>query len=280
MKQSVKHREIVKVGNNTALKVKDLLAVEEPLEIRLGYGPSESRAQKTLAITMRTPGHDEELVLGFLYSENIVTSANDILSIKPCINKETRKIEDNVIRVELAEGFDVDLERLNRNFYTTSSCGVCGKASIELIETVCSSKIPNTFQISKSVILELSQKLKSDQLVFSVTGGIHATALFDEKGKLELIQEDVGRHNAFDKAVGKKLLENSIPLNRNIGLVSGRTSFELLQKAAMAGLPILCAIGAPSSLAVELADEFNITLVGFLKENSFNIYTHPERILI
>ena len=279
MKQSVKHRTVVKVSNDKASEVDDLLAVEEPLEIRLGHGPSGNRKQKTLAITMRTPGNDEELVLGFLYSENIINSKHDVLSVKPCVNKETRELEDNVIRVELTEGFEVDLERLNRNFYTTSSCGVCGKASIELIETICSNQIPNTFKVSKDVILELSKKLKSDQLVFSVTGGIHATAVFDETGKLELIQEDVGRHNAFDKAVGKKLLENAIPLNKNIGLVSGRTSFELLQKAVMAGLPILCAIGAPSSLAVELAEEFNITLIGFLKENRFNIYSNPERII-
>jgi FdhD protein len=279
MKQSVKHRTIVKVSNKATSEVKDLLAVEEPLEIRLGYGPADSRKQKTLAITMRTPGNDEALVLGFLYSENIINSKKDILSVKPCVNKETGELEDNVIRVELTAGFEVDLERLNRNFYTTSSCGVCGKASIELIETVCSQRIQNAFSVSKKVILDLSAKLKSDQLVFSVTGGLHATALFNENGKLELIQEDVGRHNAFDKAVGKKLLEKNIPLNKNIGLVSGRTSFELLQKAVMAGLPILCAIGAPSSLAVELAEEFNITLIGFLKENRFNIYTNPERIL-
>ena len=280
MKQSVKHRTIVKVSNEQASKVKDLLAVEEPLEIRLGYGPAESRTQKTLAITMRTPGNDEALVLGFLFSENIIHSKHDVLSVKPCVNKETRELEENVIRVELANGFEVDLERLNRNFYTTSSCGVCGKASIELIETVCTHKIPSTFTVSKTIIVDLSKKLKSDQLVFSVTGGLHATALFNQAGKLELIQEDVGRHNAFDKAIGKKLLDESIPLYSTIGLVSGRTSFELLQKAVMAGLPILCAIGAPSSLAVELAEEFNITLIGFLKENRFNIYTHPERILI
>lgn len=280
MKQSVKHRAIVKVTDTSTSEVNDLLAVEEPLEIRLGYGPSSSRAQMTLAITMRTPGNDEALVLGFLYSENIITSKRDILSVKPCVNKETGELEENVIRVELAEGFEVDLERLKRNFYTTSSCGVCGKASIELIETVCSHQIPNRFTVLKDVILKLSEKIKSDQLVFSVTGGLHATALFDEHGQLELIQEDVGRHNAFDKAVGSKLLKDLIPLSKNIGLVSGRTSFELLQKAVMAGLPIICAIGAPSSLAVELAEEFNITLVGFLKENRFNIYSNPERILI
>lgn len=279
MKQSVKHRAIVKVTDTSSSEVNDLLAVEEPLEIRLGYGPSSSREQMTLAITMRTPGNDEALVLGFLFSENIITNKNDVLSVKPCFNKETGELEENVIRVELTEGFEVDLKRLNRNFYTTSSCGVCGKASIELIETVCSQKIPNRFTVSKEVILKLSEKIKSDQLVFSVTGGLHATALFDKHGELELIREDVGRHNAFDKAVGNKLLEGSIPLSNSIGLVSGRTSFELLQKAVMSGLPVICAIGAPSSLAVELAEEYNITLVGFLKENRFNIYSIPERIL-
>ncbi len=280
MKQSVKHKGITRVSLVAVKKEKDLLAIEEPLEIRLGYGLKNDRKQKNLAITMRTPGNDEELVLGFLYSENIIHSKKDMLSVKPCVNKETGELEDNVIRVELSEKAEFDLERLNRNFYTTSSCGVCGKASIELIETVCTLQIPKSYQVSKEVILALSEKIKSDQLVFSVTGGIHATALFDETGKLELIQEDVGRHNAFDKAVGKKLLNENIPLSKSIGLVSGRTSFELLQKAVMAGLPILCAIGAPSSLAVELAEEFNITLIGFLKEKSFNIYTHPERILI
>ena len=280
MKQSVKHKAIVKVSRETHRQVNDLLAIEEPLEIRLGYGSSGNRKQKTLAITMRTPGHDEALVLGFLFSENIIASKADVMSVKPCVNKETGELEDNVIRVELSENTTFDLDRLNRNFYTTSSCGVCGKASIELIETVCSLEIPRTFQVSKEVILALSEKLKSDQLVFSVTGGIHATALFDKTGNLELIQEDVGRHNAFDKAVGKKLLENKLPLSENIGLVSGRTSFELLQKAVMAGLPILCAIGAPSSLAVELAEEFNITLIGFLKDRGFNIYSYPERVIV
>ena len=279
MKSSVRHRTITKVNRGVTVHEKDLLAVEEPLEIKLGYGKKTERRQKTLAVTMRTPGNDEELVLGFLFSENIISRSKDVLSIKPCINKKTGELEENSIRVELAENFEVDLERLNRNFYTTSSCGVCGKASIELIETVCTQALPNAIKISEQVVLKLANQLNQDQLVFNATGGLHATALFNAEGDIEIIREDIGRHNAFDKAVGNKLLNKEVPLSKSIGLVSGRASFELLQKAVMAGLPILCAIGAPSSLAVELAEEFNITLIGFLKADRYNIYTCPQRIL-
>jgi len=279
MQEKVTTKEIINVTPNGFTKQPDLLVVEEPLEIRLGYGLENNRKQKSLAVTMRTPGNDEELAVGFLYSENIISSSKDVLSVKPCVNKKTGKLQGNIVRVELHPALTVDLEKLSRNFYTTSSCGVCGKTSLELVEMACSLEIPKSYRVERKLIKSLPEKLNSDQLVFGRTGGLHATAIFSDQGKLELLREDVGRHNALDKAVGHLLLKDELPLFNKIALVSGRTSFELLQKAAMAGLPILCAIGAPSSLAVQLAEDFNITLIGFLSQKRFNIYTHPERII-
>ncbi len=280
MKEKVTAKEIIKVATNGFSKQPDLLVVEEPLEIRLGYGLENNRRQKSLAVTMRTPGNDEELAVGFLYSENIIVHKGDVLSVKPCVDKKTGKLQDNIIRVELHPSLKVDIEKLSRNFYTTSSCGVCGKTSLELVEQSCSIEIPNSFKVSVEMIKSLPEKLNSDQLIFGRTGGLHATAIFSKTGNLEWVREDVGRHNAFDKIIGYLLLKEELPLFNKVALVSGRTSFELLQKAAMAGVPILCAIGAPSSLAVQLAEDFNITLIGFLSHKRFNIYTHPERIIL
>jgi FdhD protein len=279
MKQSVVHKDITKIKGKTKREVGDVLAVEEPLEIRVGYGPENNREQKAIAVTMRTPGNDEELALGFLYSENVIQSKQDVLSIKPCINKESGEIEDNVLRVELSPGVKLNFQNLERNFYTTSSCGVCGKASIDSVDAVCVNRVSSQITVKTEVIYNLFGKLHEKQLNFSLTGGIHATAIFDTHGQIKTLREDVGRHNAFDKIVGFSLLNRTLPLQTTIALLSGRASFELLQKAAMAGVSIVCAIGAPSNLAVELAESFNITLIGFLKEDQFNIYSHPERII-
>jgi len=280
MQNKVTTKNIVKVIGADVSEQSDLLVVEEPLEIRLGYGKTTNRLQKSLAVTMRTPGNDEELAVGFLYSENLISHKDDVINVKPCVDKKTGELLENVVRVELSPTLVVDIKKLSRNFYTTSSCGVCGKTSLELVEQTCSLEIPKSFTVSQELIKSLPEKLNSDQLIFGRTGGLHATAIFNKTGDLEMVREDVGRHNAFDKVVGHLFLKEELPLFYKIALVSGRTSFELLQKAAMAGLPILCSIGAPSSLAVKLAEEFNITLIGFLSQNNFNIYTYPERVIL
>jgi FdhD protein len=258
------------------------LAAEEPLEIRIGYGKNNQRFQKSISVTMRTPGNDFELALGFLFTEGIIDSYNQILSIKYCNSIGTNENNQNIVRVELLESVNFDFGKLQRNFYTTSSCGVCGKASIDAIKTTCNTPINLTeITVNQSIIKLLPNKLRSKQNVFEYTGGLHACALFDISGNLVLIREDVGRHNALDKLIGAIFSKNESANNFNnkILLLSGRASFELLQKAAMTGIQVVCAIGAPSSLAVQTALEFNITLIGFLRENRFNIYSHAWRVI-
>ncbi|QKG53203.1 formate dehydrogenase accessory sulfurtransferase FdhD [Hymenobacter sp. BRD67] len=259
----------------------DLLAVEAPLEISLGYGPLGQRQQHTLAVTMRTPGHDAELVAGFLLSEGVVQRAADLTGIEHQADPRRPKERGNVIRAELAPGVVVELNRLERHFYTTSSCGVCGKTSIEAVRAEsCPVPAPaDSPRVSAAIIHALPERQRAAQRVFEQTGGLHATALFAAAGELLLVREDVGRHNAFDKVVGAALLANQVPLHQCIMLVSGRASFELVQKAAVAGVAILAAVGAPSSLAVEAAEEFGLTLLGFVRNERFNIYTHAQRIV-
>lgn len=259
----------------------DLIAVEEPLEIRLGFGKNLERQQRKLAVTMRTPGADLELAVGFLYTEGVIRSYDDIESVKHCDDVESDDEKGNVVRVELKPKIVVDFKSIERNFYTTSSCGVCGKTSINSIKTQQNFSIPIVKDIvTQQILLSLTSKVTSEQTVFSHTGGIHASALFDLNGELLLLREDVGRHNALDKLIGDELLHNKLPIQNNILWVSGRTSFELIQKASMAGIIMLVAVGAPSSLAVQLAQETAISLIGFSKSDSFNIYSHPERIKI
>jgi FdhD protein len=278
---SIKRIPIIKVVDGEGLQKTDALAIEEPLEIRLDYGPVTNRTVKSISVTMRTPGHDTELAAGFLFTEGIVQNIEDITAVKHCFiacaeNKE------NVIQVSLAEGVVPNLHNTERNFYTTSSCGVCGKGSINAIRTVSSFTNQNNDQvtINAELLYDLPVVLKQHQAIFADTGGLHASALFNLKGELQLVREDVGRHNALDKLIGAALNKKQLPLNKNILLLSGRASFELVQKAAMAGINIIVAVGAPSSLAVELAAEFNITLAGFLRNNHFNIYTAGHRILL
>ncbi|MCU0440867.1 MAG: formate dehydrogenase accessory sulfurtransferase FdhD [Bacteroidia bacterium] len=278
-RSSVSSIQITKINGNDIQQTVDLLAVEEPLEIRLGYGPSTNRTQKSISVTMRTPGNDFELALGFLITEGIIESANQIYKIHYCTEANTIENKENIVRVELNPEVEIDLSKLQRNFYATSSCGVCGKESIEAIKVNC--KLPITdfnFQISKDVIVSLPDKLRTQQNVFEHTGGLHACALFTKDGALLLLREDVGRHNAMDKLVGAHFGKPNAAINEYILLLSGRASFELLQKASMAGIPIVCAVGAPSSLAVQTAQEFGITLIGFLRGNRFNIYCHSDRI--
>jgi FdhD protein len=273
----IQAKTITKYAAGSFTQSLDSFAVEAPLEIRLGFGPKNEREQKSIAVTMRTPGADQELALGFLITEGIIDQFADLRSIKHCGEvKEEEK--NNIIRAELKSEIKVDWKKLDRHFYTTSSCGVCGKSSIESVRNNCLTPIKAVFNTTSDVILNLIGKLNDSQLVFNITGGIHASALFDSKGSLQLIREDVGRHNALDKIIGACAIQTLLPLSQNILLLSGRISFELVQKSAMAGIPIVVGIGAPSSLAIELAEEMNITLIGFVKKETFNIYTGQQRI--
>lgn len=278
---SVKEILIRKVNGFKSSSVSDILSVEEPLEIKILYGTENQRVQKNISVTMRTPGNDPELALGFLFTEGIISSY-DVVKHVYHIHTECKLQKKNSILVEFKEDFIPNLMQSDRNFYTTSSCGVCGKSSIESIKTVSPFNAIGKpkLNLTLDVLYQLHQKLKIAQSDFATTGGIHASGLFSIDGNLISLQEDVGRHNALDKLIGSALIDNSLPLNRHILLLSGRASFELIQKAAMAGISIVIAIGAPSSLAVELAIEFNITLLGFLKEDRFNIYNTCDGISI
>ena len=278
-KPSVSSVNITRINANQPEQTLDLLAVEEPMEIRLGFGPADLREQKSVSVTMRTPGNDFELALGFLFTEGIIQNPQDIYKIHYCTELNTKENLENIVRVELKPELEIDLSNLQRNFYTTSSCGICGKESIEAIKTNCPVQyLDVSVHINPQTITQLPDKLRAQQSVFEHTGGIHACALFDTEGNLLLLREDVGRHNALDKLIGAALNLPAIQPNKTVLLLSGRASFELLQKAAVAGIPIVCAVGAPSSLAVQTAQSFNITLVGFLRNQRFNIYSTPERI--
>lgn len=255
---------------------RDVLATEEPLEIRV---ISEGE-RRTVAVTMRTPGADFELAAGFLFAEGIVSSREDIEKMSYCLSSEVGAEQQyNIVNVTLRPGLTYDPSSLERHFYTTSACGVCGKASLEQLEVRGCRVLPPGLRVSREVICSLPGKLRSSQGLFEETGGLHAAALFDADGNLLALREDVGRHNATDKLVGWALLEGRIPLAEGILMVSGRSSFEIMQKALAAGTPIVCAVSAPSSLAVDVAREFDMTLVGFLREGRFNVYSGFERIL-
>jgi FdhD protein len=259
-------RTITRLRDGTSTVLPDKVATEEPLEIRLGFMDAlKGPVHRSISITMRTPGDDEALVAGFLFGESIIRQWQDIATIDLST--------PNVARVELDPGVRFDPQRLERHFYTTSSCGVCGKASLESLSTAgFDAMLRNGFLISAARLKQLPARLNEMQTLFNMTGGNHGVALFNAAGEISLVCEDVGRHNAMDKLVGHLLKEAALPLHEHGILVSGRASFELMQKALAAGCPMLAAIGAPSSLAVELAQEFNITLVGFLNERGMNLY--------
>ena len=266
---------ITKYNDASITDAMDQLAVEEPLELHLEHGPSTNPSKQSVSVTMRTPGADAELSAGFLFTEGILSDRADILKIGE------GALGENTILVSLIEGAVPVLGKADRNFYTTSSCGVCGKASIEAIKTV--SPYPqqaDSISIPAGLFPGLPDLLRQQQAVFNSTGGLHASALFSLDGRFLALREDVGRHNALDKLIGAAFLAGNLPLHEAILLLSGRASFELVQKAAMAGLRIIAAVGAPSSLAVQLADEQGITLIGFLRGERFNIYTHPRRIAV
>jgi FdhD protein len=284
---------IEKLTGSDSRHTEDTLAVEEPLEIQLAHGPLGARSVKSISVTMRTPGHDFDLAAGFLMTEGVVRDSNDIDQIKYAANNigdiSTAAVQaqtalpyqsgKNVVRVELAPDVVVSLANLERNFYTTSSCGICGKASLLALQTVCPPRRKNTFQIDADVLYTLPNRLREAQTLFTQTGGIHGAALFDASGNLLVVREDVGRHNAVDKLLGAEFLADRTPLRNTLLLLSGRASFELMQKALMGGISMVAAVGAPSSLAVQVGKDFDITLIGFLRDRHCNIYNGQEHIL-
>ena len=272
---------VIKIKETSQSSSQDILAVEEPLEIRLAYNFQGLYKNQNLAVTMRTPGNDAELALGFIFTEGIINNYADVESVG-YVFETCSENKQNVIKIILRENAIPNLSQAERNFYTTSSCGVCGKASISAIRTISffSKRIADDKKIDANFFFGLPDILSAQQKIFADTGGLHAAALFNQQGEILVLREDVGRHNALDKLIGTSLMENKLPLDNCILLLSGRASFELVQKAAMAGISIIAAVGAPSSLAVSLAEEFGITLVGFLKNNRFNIYSADHRIKV
>lgn len=265
--------DVDRFSQDRRLPVSDAIATEEPLEIRLEFGPRNRRINQAISITMRTPGHDRELAAGFLFTEGVIRDADE--------TEEAPGPDDpigNTVCIKLAPEVQVSAGTLSRNFYTTSSCGICGKASLLALQTVCPARIRNTFEIGTDTLFRLPHTLRAHQAVFEQTGGLHAAALFSADGTLEEVREDVGRHNALDKLIGAALLDDRVPLRDRILMLSGRASFELLQKALMAGIPMIAAVGAPSSMAVQVAKEFDITLIGFLRHDHFNVYNGADRI--
>ncbi|MCS3795539.1 formate dehydrogenase accessory sulfurtransferase FdhD [Niastella sp. OAS944] len=272
MQQSVAHIRIKKINANGQMEVDDELAVEEPLEIQLAWQDATGFVQKNISVTMRTPGNDAELAAGFLFSEGIVEHIDQIQHILP---------RQNTVLVGLAKGVVPKLQQTERNSYTTSSCGVCGKTSIDAIKTVSVfAKQTGELVVPPALFYGLQNTIQQQQVVFETTGGLHAAALFDVQGNCLLLREDVGRHNAVDKVIGVALQNRLLPLHQHILLLSGRAGFELIQKAVMAGIRIIAAVGAPSSLAVELATEHDITLIGFLRADRFNVYSGAGRIKV
>lgn len=271
--------DITRFQGTTRNEVSDRVAIEEPLEIRADFVANGERSVRSLSITMRTPGHDEELAAGFLMSEGLVRSVSDIESIRPCGPASGAHDGNNVVKVRLADHATITWPSVERHFYATSSCGVCGKASLEALEVPGLCPIPrDRFRFAVEAVGMLSARLRAQQSVFEETGGLHAAALFNSAGELLAIREDVGRHNAVDKLLGAQFLQGQTPLSSNLLFLSGRISFELAQKALAGGIPMVVAVGAPSSLAIELAQRFDITLIGFLRGERFNVYSGEWRL--
>ena len=272
---------VTKLRENKTEEVKDYVSVEEPLEMNLRFKQNSNWHTENLSITMRTPGNDEDLVTGFLFNERIIEDVNQIIKIE----KQGDKVGDYNIQNKIEATIDniknIDIGKLKRNFLTNSSCGVCGKASLDTIEVIKNDKLNLSFpKIQKKIIMKSPELLMSEQSEFSKTGGIHASSLIDDSGKVIITREDVGRHNALDKLIGythrKKLIDN----HSQFVACSGRLNFELIQKGLMSNIGIMAGVGAPTSLAIDLAKRFEMTLLGFVKNNSFNIYTNKERIII
>ncbi len=273
--QRVVRAPVHRVAGETVTPAFDEIAVEEPLEIRLVYGPADARTRRRLSVTMRTPGHDEELATGFLLAEGLLHVAGDCRVFR----SRSDASGGDVLTVELAEHVTFRPDRLERQFYTTSSCGVCGKTSLEALRMAACSDLPKDRpRLEAALIHRLPERVRREQSVFEQTGGLHAAALFDAEGRLLVLREDVGRHNAVDKVFGHAAREGRLPFHDGVLFVSGRMSFELVQKAILAGAPVMAAVGAPSSLAIRLARAFGVTLLGFVREGRYNVYSAPWRI--
>lgn len=267
--------DILALEGESRARKHDEVVAEEPLELRL----SEGGATSTLAVTMRTPGNDFELAAGFLYDEAIVRSRDDIAGIAYCLDSAIEPEQRyNIVTVECRAGAAADRTRFERHFTIGSACGVCGRAQLDALRDLGVTPIDDPVRVAASLLYELPERMREAQRVFASTGGLHAAALFDERGEALVVREDVGRHNAVDKIVGWGLLNDRLPLARCVLLVSGRASYEVLQKSVMARIPIVCSVSAPSSLAVDLAREFNVTLAGFLRGNRANVYAAPQRL--
>ena len=272
LRRNVTAVRIVAVNDGVRSERPDVVATEEPMEIRAGGPGQEARA---VAVTMRTPGADFELAAGFLFTEGLI-APGDVRRVAYCDDLGDEEQRYNVVTVTIERPFDHD--RLRRNFYATSSCGICGKAALDDVEVRCA-PVATGSPVSAEVLVSLPGKLRSKQRVFDRTGGLHAAGLFTTDGELVALREDVGRHNAVDKVIGEQVLAGSMPLADHVLQVSGRASFEIVQKAAVAGIPIVSAVSAPSSLAVEAGERFGMTIVGFVREGRCNVYTHPERVV-
>ncbi|MDH3627250.1 MAG: formate dehydrogenase accessory sulfurtransferase FdhD [Acidobacteriota bacterium] len=271
-------RRVERVAEGSRTSLDDRVAIEEPMEIRVDHAIDGKRVAKSLSITMRTPGHDFELAAGFLYTEGILRQPGDIETIEFCGPAVEGRDTSNIVKVTVADHVALDLERLQRNFYATSSCGICGKASLDAIAVQGIEKPTAQWTLTTARVHELPKILRANQPVFETTGGLHASALVSADGVVECVREDVGRHNAVDKLIGSRLLRSQTPIDDRVLVLSGRAGFELIQKAVVAGIAIVVAIGAPSSLAVELAESYDMTLVGFASHDRFNIYSGGHRI--
>ena len=270
---------VLEVVDGQATSRDDAVVVEEPVEIRLIFGPVDGRQMRSVSITMRTPGHDEELAAGFLYGENIVHQAGDISGFRIRGLDPSGQQTGNIVAVELDPAAAVDIGRLQRHFFTTSSCGVCGKASLDALEVIGLQPLESgTIRLDARQVGRLPDRLREHQATFARTGGLHAAGLVDRNGDLVAVREDVGRHNAVDKLVGRYFLDGKTPLGEYAMIVSGRLSFEILQKALVAGISLIVAVGAPSSLAVDLAQRYNQTIIGFASQSRFNVYSGAQRI--
>jgi FdhD protein len=274
LRRNVARVRALAVSEGATVERPDVLAAEEPMEIRVEGAGQPAVA---VAVTMRTPGGDFELATGFLFTEGLIANRDDVRRVSYCEDLEPDEQHYNVVTVELTRPFDADAVR--RNFYASSSCGICGKATLDDVEVHCAPIGPGP-EVEGDAIAGMPDALRGAQRVFEQTGGLHAAGLFSAEGELLALREDVGRHNAVDKIVGERLLAGDLPLSERVLQVSGRIGFEIVQKAARAGIPVISAVGAPSSLAVEAAERLGMTLVGFVRDGRFNLYTHPGRIRV
>ena len=273
--------KVLKYKSNNLEDFTDQISIEEPLEIIIKYKEKEVWVDKIISVTMRTPGDDEDLVRGFLFNEKVIEKINYIEKIETFGKPSEQHGLKNKIKITINNSDNIDIDKIKRNFLTNSSCGVCGKSSLDTLEVIKKDKILKSYpKISKEVLISATHKLRKNQSEFSKTGGIHASGLFTAKGDIVALKEDVGRHNALDKLIGCALKKNLLDNSSQFLVCSGRLNFDLVQKALMANIGILIGVGAPTSLAIDLANKFDMTLVGFVKEDSFNIYSNKDRIII